>query len=663
MGNGYGSSGIADKMNAMSKGKRWGVIIAVLVVLLVIVWALSSIKSIPQGHVGVVFSKFGDAPAVKDRFIVEKGEKGIQREVLLPGIRMFGWFELLWKIDVEKVEMKTVDVGFVGIVKALDGTPMAEGQILAKDDWTDENGVFHMGEKGPREKVLVPGTYPLNPYYLKVETHPAAVIETGSVGVLTRLVGDDPPAGTILVDKNTSFRGIQREILQPGTYYFNPKKVKVVSVEAVLIEKGFVGVVTKKVGKEPPYNTILVDRDSDFRGIQREVLQPGMYYQYSNPHEFKVKVVKAVEVPDGHVGVQIARTGSAKPADQLLAEPGQRGVLAEILSPGVYYLNPFEFEVAVFDTRQQRYEMTGAAGEGDTKISDGIKFLSDDGFEIEIDLTVLYQVLPQDAPYVVATIGREVRKDVQEKIIRPSARSFARIIGSMNKGEEFVHGATRQAFQNALHKELAMKAGVTKVQINATLIRHFEVPADLRAPITAKVIAQKLREQYTEQQNTQKANAELEKQKQLVDFESEQVKAQTKKMQATIVAEQLRDVAKIDREKKAFEAEGDAKKIRIHAEAELFAAQKEAEGTLAKKTAEAEGQKKLVSAWGQPGAENLVAYKLVGTLDGATFIPLEWIMGGGGGTDSKGNTIRHFDVLQLIKTLGIEKSLQEKGQK
>ena len=168
-----------------------------------------------------------------------------------------------------------------------------------------------------------------------------------------------------------------------------------------------------------------------------------------------------------------------------------------------------------------------------------LSFLSDDGFEIEIDLTVLFQVFPENAPYVVATVGRDV-KDVQDKIIRPSARSFARIIGSMNIGEEFVHGSTREAFQNNLHVALEKKCQDSKVMVNQALIRQFVVPKELRDPITRKVIASKLEEQYTQQQKTQMANADLARQTELVNFQAKKVKAETSKMEAKIRAEQQR---------------------------------------------------------------------------------------------------------------------------
>jgi regulator of protease activity HflC (stomatin/prohibitin superfamily) len=641
------NSFVPYKRRLLSVDKRTTMLIIAAIVLLS--YIPCAVVSIPSGKIGVIFTKIGKDPAIKDRFIVEKGEKGIQREVLMPGWRYFWKADRLWKIDITKYPMVSIPKQSIGLVEALDGEFLPEGQILAKDDHVDEKGVFHMGQKGPRESVLTPGLHPINPKYLMVKKHPAVIIQKGQLGVVTKRVGEIPPDGTVLVSKDDNFKGVQKEVLVPGEYYLNPLAVAIDIIDAVVIPKGQVGIVTKRVGRMPPEGTILVEAEGDYQGIQRVPLQPGIHY--INPFDRDVKIIPAVVVPDGHVGVQIAKTGEPKPVDQLLAKPGQRGILEATLSPGLYYINPYEYEVVIFDTRQQRYEMTVQEGIGDTLRSDSIQFLSDDGFEITIDLTVLYQVDPENAPYVVATVGRSV-DDVRDKIIRPSARSFARIIGSMNVGEEFVHGSTREAFQNNLHTALEAKCLDSRVKINQAFIRHFEVPIELRDPITKKVIASKLEEQYTQEQKTQMANAELARQTELVVFQAKKVKAETSKMEAKIRAEQQRDVEETLVAKKKFEALGDAEKIKIDADAKLYSAKKEAEGILVQKTAEAEGQKKMVNAWSGDGARYIVAKELASRLANAKIIPLELFFGGSSGT-SGGGVIEYRDNLELLKLLKI----------
>lgn len=639
------------------RGKKT-LVLAAIIILAVIIPIMGITVSIPPGHVGVVFSKFGDEPPVEGRFIVEKGQKGYWREVLMPGWHFFWMAEPLWKIDIEKAPMTSIRSQNIGLVEALDGRPMPRGEILAADDRVDENGKFIMGEKGPRKDVLKPGLHPINPRYLKVTEQPAIVIPEGKIGVVIRKTGDVPPPGMVLVPQNSKYRGIQRETLPPGTYYINPLSLKVEQVDATLIQKGQVGVVTKKVGDMPPPGTILMGADDPFQGIQREVLQPGMYY--INPYEKEVQIVDAVVVADGYVGVQIAKTGKPKPTEQLLATKGQRGIWDKVLPPGLYYVNPYEFEIIPFDTREQRYEMTKNREQGDTEGDDSIHFLSDDGFDINFDLTVLYQVKAEHTPMIVATIGRSIEV-VRDKRIRPAARSFARIIGSKNKGEEFIHGVTREQFQSDLHVALMQKCAESNIIINQTLVRYFEVPDNLRDPITKKVIAFKMEEQYKQEQNTQKANAELSRQKQLVIFESEKVKAETDKIRAIIAAEQRRDEAEIRKAQVKFEAEAGAEKKKIEADALLYAAEKEAEGIRLKRLAEAQGQKAMVDAWSGDGSRYIVASRLAEVLQGANIIPLETLLGGSGGTGD-GGAIRYHNTLDLLNFFKLDEMTKNNGR-
>ena len=619
------------------------VILSGFIGLFILLYMYGMVISISPGYVGVVFAKLGRTPKVEGRFIVEKGEKGYQREVLLPGWQFYWLGQLLWKYKISEEKMTLIKAQHVGLMKALDGRPMPKGHILAEDDFVDKAGVFHIGEKGPRLSTLSPGLHPINPKYIEVTEMPAVVIPSGKIGVVTRKVGETPPEGMVLVPKDSKYRGIQKEILHPGTHYINPLEKKVVLVEALVIQKGQVGILTKKIGKIPPAGTILVGINDEYQGIQREVLQPGLYY--INPYAEEVKIVDAVVIEDGFVGVQVARTGKTKSSDRIFSKPGERGILEETLSPGIYYINPYEFEVIPFDTRQQRYEMTSDKNQGDTSGDDAINFLSDDGFNIQFDLTVVYQVEASNTPFMVATIGRDI-DTIREKKIRPAARSFARIIGSKNRGEEFIHGIAREKFQSDLHQALTKKCIENNIIINQTLVRHFEVPQNLRDPIIKKVIALKLEAQYKQDQSTQKANADLSRQKQLITFESEKVKAETQKIKTIIAAEEKRDREKIMMEQKKFEAEGDAAKKKIHADASLYAARKEAEGIEVKLLAKAKGQKAMVEAWKGQGAQNIVASKLAEVLKGAQIIPLETLFGGGqkGGDGS----IRYHNTIDLL---------------
>lgn len=238
----------------------------------------------------------------------------------------------------------------------------------------------------------------------------------------------------------------------------------------------------------------------------------------------------------------IAKTGKPAPDDQFLVDDAYRGVRKRYLKPGLYYINPYEYDIVPVETRKQKYEMTYAKDQGDTTFEDDIVFLSNDGFKISIDVTILYEILPENAPHVVATLGKNM-DDIKSKIIRPGSRSFARLEGSMLRAAEFVTGETRKTFQDKLSKSLKLEGDRAKINIINTFVRGYTIPEDLLDPIRMKEIAEKQKERIIEEQKREEEQAKLARQKALVDQESERIKADTVKIVANTKAQQEKEVA------------------------------------------------------------------------------------------------------------------------
>ncbi len=556
---------------------------AVVVLILLMMPVFFCFVSIDPGEVGIVVQKRGKTPP-QGRFIVEEGYKGTQRQVLMPGLHFF-WQTTLF-MEIDKVPMVEIPEGKVGVLVAQDGRELQEGAVLAEDDEFDADGnLVKMGEKGIRKSILKPGKYPINTAYFEYKLYDALNITPGKVGVLTRKIGDPAPAGQRLVSKDSNYRGIIREVLEPGIQYLHPVMFSWEIVDAVTIPAGKVGVLTRKIGTSPPPGTILVDRGSQYQGIVKEVLEPGMYYL--NPYEFEVEKTEAINIPDGFVGVMVAKTGKPAPKEQLLVEDGFRGVRQQYLKPGLYYINPYEFDIVPVDTRKQKYEMTSTPEQGDTAFADAITFLSSDGFQISIDVTVLYEIKPEKAPYAVATLGKNL-DDAKTKIIRPGSRSFARLEGSMLKAVEFVSGETRKVFQDKLAKSLQEEGARAQINIVNTFVRNYTIPENLLEPIRLKEIAEKQREQYVEEQKREEEQAKLARQKALVQQQSQKINAETakivaetkaeeQKQVAIIKGEQMLEVAKLEREaaeqeklKEIALGEGEAKRRELLMKADNF---------------------------------------------------------------------------------------------
>lgn len=187
----------------------------------------------------------------------------------LPGYGIFQWF--FCRVEVPP--------GHLAVKIAKTGEDLGGGEIIAT----------RPEQKGIQFDTLKPGRYFLNPLFWETEVVPIVTVPPGKVGVLTRLFGKNPDLSRgegLLVPLEGDGKGIVAEVLPPGSHErINPWAYKVELHDAVTIEAGYVGVVCNLVGPEPKRpNEYLVEQGE--RGVQREVLKPGTYYL--NPYAVQV---------------------------------------------------------------------------------------------------------------------------------------------------------------------------------------------------------------------------------------------------------------------------------------------------------------------------------------------------------------------------------------
>lgn len=103
------------------------------------------------------------------------------------------------------------------------------------------------------------------------------------------------------------------------------------------------------------------------------------------------------------VGIVIILIGLST-ASVVQVEPGEVGVQKlfgkvndNILQSGLNIINPL-VKVVMFDIKTENYTMSGVTDEGNKQGDDAIRVLSADGLEVIVDLTVLYKVVPSEAP-------------------------------------------------------------------------------------------------------------------------------------------------------------------------------------------------------------------------------------------------------------------------
>ncbi|MBN2452522.1 MAG: hypothetical protein JXR77_19210 [Lentisphaeria bacterium] len=175
------------------------------------------------------------------------------------------------------------------------------------------------------------------------------------MAVLTAKEGDALPATQILARPGQ--KGVLEEPLGEGRHFRNPVLYEWEVVPAVIIPAGKCGVVTAKVGTELPPGAFLAERGE--KGIWRSTLGPGKYRL--NPVGYKVEIVDAMSIPIGYVGVVTSLSGE-EAAEGQFAGPGQKGVRQDVLQPGLYYINPYEYKVDVLEIGLNQVSLTGREG-------------------------------------------------------------------------------------------------------------------------------------------------------------------------------------------------------------------------------------------------------------------------------------------------------------
>lgn len=199
-------------------------------------------------------------------------------------------------------------------------------------------------------------------------------------------------------------------------------------------------------------------------------------------------------------------------------------VQPDILTSGLHMINPL-IEVEVFDVKTQNYTMSGVLDEGHKTGDDAIRVLTADGLEVTIDLTVLYRVVPGDAPKLV----KETGSDYENKIVRPIARTRIRD-NAVFYDAIALYSTKRDEFQTRIFKQIDVDFKKRGLLLENLLVRNITLPANVKTTIEQKIQAE---------QEAQKMQFVLLKEKQ--EAERKRVEAQGIADYQRIINESLTD--------------------------------------------------------------------------------------------------------------------------
>lgn len=156
----------------------------------------------------------------------------------------------------------------------------------------------------------------------------------------------------------------------------------------------------------------------------------------------------------------------------------------DVLGSGLHFINPF-MEVRRLDVKTQNYTMSGIHDEGQKSGDDAIRVLTSDGLEVTIDLTVLYKLLPSEAPRLL----RETGDDYTDKIVRPLTRTKIRD-NAVYYEAIALYSSKRDEFQQRIFKSIEDDFKKRGLILEQLLVRNITLPESVKATIEQKINAE-----------------------------------------------------------------------------------------------------------------------------------------------------------------------------
>jgi regulator of protease activity HflC (stomatin/prohibitin superfamily) len=215
------------------------------------------------------------------------------------------------------------------------------------------------------------------------------------------------------------------------------------------------------------------------------------------------------------VGIVIVLVGISTSA-VVQVEPGEVGVQKlfgkvsdNILQSGLNVINPL-VKVVMFDIKTENYTMSGVTDEGTKQGDDAIRVLSADGLEVIVDLTVLYRVIPSEAPRILKEVGTDYRNVLVRPICRTKIRDNAVYYDAVA-----LYSTKRDEFQSRIFSTIESNFKERGLFLEQLLVRNITLPESVKTTIESKINAE---------QDAQKMTFVLQKERQ--EAERKRVEAQ-----------------------------------------------------------------------------------------------------------------------------------------
>jgi phosphotransferase system IIB component len=478
----------------------------VFVAIALICLAATSYVHIDSDEIAVLNKIYGTTSLPGQHIIATDGEKGPQAEILTPG--WHPWFLVNVIYQVENKKVVSIPSGEYGFLNAKDGAPLRSDQFLADafppehelDMLDTEYFLTHSGQRGPQTTVLTPGNYRLNTYLWDLSIHSAVDVAEGFVGVVKSNVVDSVHFGNLAYDKPAS---CQQKVVSSNA------SGEAVAAQEAKSDEGKLTAVLVPVG---------------CIGIWERALQPGRYY--ANEAAYKITMmstrVQTWEFKGGYkrryIDLSLDQAGNLTQTQRSQDVPVPQGSADPAISPFV------------------------------------------EGWLVPLELRVLAQVTPDNAPFVVASVGG--LPEIENNIMVPTIRSIVRnVVGAQGRHVLDLadnRAALEHAVEDAIRPE-GLRAGIV---IKEVKFGNPALPPELLVSRLRQQLADQLQVTYQQEQKAQTQRIETEKARATAEQQHQLVEA----VIGVQVSEQNRNAAKLRGEGQKLELEEIAQGQRAQAD-------------------------------------------------------------------------------------------------
>lgn len=457
---------------------------------------MTAFTIIPEGKIGLVLSKDGkeiptgrilarkvDSDNFQDAtaFLNNGGQKGRQTAFITTGSYRINTF--LFEIVV--VDQVKIYENMIGIVTALDGDPIPQGQIAGKNvdghnNFQDFDSFLEKGgNRGLQPQVMLAGSYYINTWAIQIEQNPMTDVPIGYVGVVISYIGEDGQDVTgehfkhgNIVSKGQ--RGVWMEPLGPGKYALNKYTTKLEAVPTTNLVLNWADARSEAHNLDHNLSTITVRSKDGF--------------------PFNLDVSQIIHVPANEAPKVIARFGS------------MTNLVSQVLEPtiGNYFRNSAQESdvISFLSTRKERQESA----------KNHIKVVLDE-YNVNAVDTLIGDIVPPDSLMKTLTdrkLAEEEQKTYQtQKMAQEQRQGMEKETAIADMQKEIV-----RASQNVEIAQRTADATVKKAEGDA---------ASLKLNVNAEAEATKMRANAEAEATKARAGAQAEATKLNASAEAEKI--------------------------------------------------------------------------------------------------------------------------------------------